>query len=92
MERVIGPVRGYYIATYACAVDDGGEQFVGYARVCRERPASFWDAPVIFDVIADQPNGSEDEAHRVGFALASERLAEVRALSMPRFAVLELDE
>jgi hypothetical protein len=44
MERIRGPVNGYYVASYACQVGDMGHEYVGYTKLCSARPASFWDA------------------------------------------------
>jgi hypothetical protein len=44
MERIRGPVNGYYVASYACRVGDLGDEFVGYTKLCSVRPRSFWDA------------------------------------------------
>ncbi len=43
-ERILGPIRGYYIASYACAMGELGQQFLGFAKLCVLRPADFWDA------------------------------------------------
>ena len=43
VERVSGPFRGHYIATYACPVGEGAE-FHGFAKVCRVAPPSYWEA------------------------------------------------
>ena len=41
MERIIGPIRGYYIASYA---SEAGEAWIAYSKICRSRPESYWDA------------------------------------------------
>ena len=44
VERVVGPVGGYYIASYACAMGELGRQFLGFARVCATKPQDYWKA------------------------------------------------
>ena len=44
VERVVGPIKGYYIASYACAMGEFGRQFLGFARVCIAKPADYWKA------------------------------------------------
>jgi hypothetical protein len=44
VERVIGPIGGYYIASYACAMGELGRQFLGFARVCSVKPPDYWKA------------------------------------------------
>src|SRR5947208_1930511 len=44
-QEVFGPtVNGYYVAAYACPVAASGREFVGYYKICRERPVTYWDA------------------------------------------------
>ena len=44
VERIVGPIKGYYIASYACEMGDLGDQFLGFAKVCVSPPADYWMA------------------------------------------------
>jgi hypothetical protein len=44
MERIRGPVQGYFLASYACRVGELGQEFVGYTKLCSKRPRNFWEA------------------------------------------------
>jgi hypothetical protein len=44
MERIRGPVQGYFLASYACRVGELGQEFVGYTKLCSRRPRNFWEA------------------------------------------------
>jgi len=44
IERIVGPIRGYYIASYACAMGHLGDRFLGFAKVCIARPDDYWMA------------------------------------------------
>jgi hypothetical protein len=44
MERISGPVDGYYVVSYACEVGEFGHEFVGYTKLCAQPPENFWDA------------------------------------------------
>ena len=68
MEKIWGPVNGFFIAAYSIPVA-GGERFCSYAKVCAQQPASYWDAPCIFKLF-----GGEDHDTEVA-ALAYARLA-----------------
>jgi hypothetical protein len=47
MERIEGPMdNGYYLAAYACPSGASGG-YVAYAKVCRARPASYWEADCV---------------------------------------------
>lgn len=39
MDRVTGPFKGHYVAS--SATDIGG-RYLGFAKVCCQRPSSFW--------------------------------------------------
>ena len=44
IERILGPISGYYIASYACEMGELGEQYLGFAKLCRVRPQDYWQA------------------------------------------------
>jgi hypothetical protein len=70
MERVAGPVAGYYIVTYACEQANAPGRYVGYARVCEAQHEDYWSAPIAFDVTTAHATANEDEAHSAAHALA----------------------
>ena len=39
MDRVTGPFEGHYVASSATAI---GGRYLGFAKVCCQRPSSFW--------------------------------------------------
>jgi hypothetical protein len=39
MDRVTGPFDGHYVASSASEI---GGRYLGFAKVCCQRPASFW--------------------------------------------------
>jgi hypothetical protein len=43
LERIEGPFKGYYVAAYAGPAGPRGG-YVSYAKVCRSRPVSYWEA------------------------------------------------
>jgi hypothetical protein len=72
MERVHGPVKGYYIATFACPMGDKGAEYIGYARACLTRPRSFWDSglPPVLELCADDVRVGRSEAHQIAYERA----------------------
>lgn len=68
MEKIWGPVRGFYIAAYSVPVANG-ERFCSYAKVCFARPESYWEAQSLFKLF-----GGEDHDTEIA-ALAYARLA-----------------
>ncbi len=47
MDRVTGPIDGYFVASSA---GEMGGRYLGFAKVCCTRPASFWLA-----TLCDEP-------------------------------------
>lgn len=42
MDRITGPFRGYYVASSASQIGGPAGRYLGFAKVCCQRPASFW--------------------------------------------------
>jgi hypothetical protein len=42
MDRVTGPFDGCYVASSASEMGPGSGRYLGFAKVCCSRPASFW--------------------------------------------------
>lgn len=63
MERISGPHHGFYIASYAAetgAAAAGG--WLGYAKVCRRRPESYWDANCVVKLCGAGLHESAEQA------------------------------
>lgn len=61
MERIWGPVNGFYLAAYAAPVGDG-DRFASYAKVCWTRPESYWGADCAFKIFGGENHRSIDAA------------------------------
>lgn len=68
MERITGPHHGFYIATYASENGASNEGYLGYAKICRRRPESYWDANCLVKLCGEgqhaDPQLALDEAHQ----------------------------
>jgi len=73
MGHVFGPFGQFYIATYACAL--GKRSFIGYAKVCGQRPRSYWDAEGLAKFAGETVWPSEGEAVREALGIARDQLA-----------------
>lgn len=62
IERVVGPIKGYYIASYACEMGEMGERFLGFSKVCKARPEDYWEAKACAKVSADELENSAERA------------------------------
>lgn len=61
MERIWGPVNGFYLAAYAAPAADG-QRFSSYAKVCWSRPGSYWDADCAFKIFGGENHRSLEGA------------------------------
>ena len=61
MERIWGPVNGFYFAAYAAPAGDGG-RWCSYAKVCWDRPESYWDADCAFKLFGGEHHRSAEAA------------------------------
>jgi hypothetical protein len=61
VERVWGPVNGFYLAAYAAPAGEG-DRYCSYAKVCWTRPDSYWDADCAFKLFGGEQHRSVDDA------------------------------
>ncbi|HVE52704.1 MAG TPA: hypothetical protein VNB23_04915 [Ramlibacter sp.] len=80
MERIWGPVNGFYLAAYAAQNADG-DDFCSYAKVCWTKPDSYWDADCAFKIFGGEHHRDLESALT---AVAAEARNEITCL--PRHA------
>lgn len=61
MERIWGPVNGFWLAAYAAPSGDG-QHYSSYAKVCWTRPSSYWDADCAFKIFGGEQHRSAEGA------------------------------
>jgi hypothetical protein len=62
MERITGPVNGFFIATYACDTGGSSPSYLGYSKICRGRPDSYWDAHCCAKISGSHSHSTPQEA------------------------------
>jgi hypothetical protein len=62
MERITGPHLGFYVASYACETGASGDRFLGYSKICRRRPESYWDASCLVKLCGERLHVDEKQA------------------------------
>lgn len=77
-ERVTGPVRGYYVAVYACEVGELGHEFLGYYKICGDEPGNYFEARCLLKGCCDGPSANAADALK-----AAEELAGMQVGNMP---------
>lgn len=66
LERISGPHRGYYLASYTLPHDGG---FIGYTKICQSRPRDIWGCKAIEKVGSLRP-APQEAALEISEALA----------------------
>jgi hypothetical protein len=74
MERITGPHLGFYVASYACETGGPGERYIGYAKLCRRRPESYWDASCLVKLCGERLHADAQAALDDVEALARHQL------------------
>jgi hypothetical protein len=62
MERISGPYNGFYIASYACRTIGTGESFLGYSKICRDKPDNYWEAHCFAKVAGEHVHRTAHDA------------------------------
>lgn len=89
VESIEGPFKGYYVAAYAQAIEDRPGAFVAYAKVCRSRPDSYWEAhDCLLKDSSGMPRPSPAEAVALAVDLARLQIRKLPAVDNlpPQFA------
>jgi hypothetical protein len=75
MERITGPLKGYYIAVYANRLVEAQGQYVGFVKLCRREPPSYWEADCLVKDCAEGTWPSIEEALQHAEDLARQEIA-----------------
>ncbi len=80
-ERVTGPIRGYFIAVYACEVGELGHEFLGYYKICSDEPASYFDVRCLLKGCCDAPSTDAAQALEAAEAMARMQIGNMPVLA-----------
>lgn len=53
MEKIVGPISGFYVVSYAWPSMDGA-RYTSYAKICRHKPADYWNARCLFKLFGGE--------------------------------------
>lgn len=74
IQSVIGPLRGVYVAIFACPVGELGDRYLGYFKLYRERPRCYCDAGHFGHGMLRAPAASADAALHTAALEARQRI------------------
>ena len=83
MERISGPYNGFYIVSYACKTLGSGESFLGYSKICRDKPDNYWEAHCFAKIAGEQLHSNAQDAVTEVERQAREQTGNFPRLSMP---------
>ena len=86
MERITGPHHGFYIAAYASEIGASSEGYLGYAKICRHRPESYWDANCLVKLCGEGLHGDPQHALEEAQQRAMDQLRTLLPLPEPAIA------
>ena len=86
MEKITGPINGFYVALHATESTDG-PRFTSYAKICRDRPANYWDARCLFKVFGGERHTTAAAALAMAKLLACEQIDHMPSLECPTFGL-----
>jgi len=69
IERITGPIRGYFVAFYADEFSQSGES-LAYYKICAGTPDSYWGAPCLLKDGIPRSCASDEEALRAAQEMA----------------------
>lgn len=70
-NRVTGPFKGYHVASVGCHVSEFGGGFLGYYKVVRGHPDSYWTADAVLEGHCSRTVSSGAGAMRMAESLAA---------------------
>ena len=73
MEQIVGPVNGFYVASYAWPSMDGA-RYTSYAKICRRKPADYWSAECLFKLFGGENHRSSSVALATAHLAAYEQV------------------
>ena len=86
MEKISGPINGFYVACYAWPSADE-TQYSSYAKICRSKPANYWDAQCIFKLFGGETHASAAAALAVATLLARDLIDDLPSLDCSTFGL-----
>ena len=86
MEQIVGPVGGFYVASYAWPSMDG-TRYTSYAKICRRKPADYWSAQCLFKLFGGEQHASVAAALGKANLAAYEQIDDLPSLECSTFGL-----
>jgi hypothetical protein len=86
MEKIVGPINGFYVATYAAPSFDA-KRYTSYAKICRHKPLSYWDARCLFKMFGGEHHATAAVALATATMVAREQIEDLPSLDCSTFGL-----
>lgn len=86
MEKIVGPINGFHIASYARPSADG-TRYASYAKVCCDRPGNYWDADCLFKLFGGENHPTAAAALAMANVVAREQIEDLPSLQCSTFGL-----
>lgn len=86
MEKIVGPIDGFYVASYAAPAADGSG-YTSYAKICGRPPADYWTAQCLFKLFGGEHHASAEAALAMVDLLARDQIADLPSLECSTFGL-----
>jgi hypothetical protein len=86
MEKIVGPLNGFYVAMYASPSMDQ-QRYTSYAKICRHKPVSYWDARCMFKMFGGEHHPTAAAALSMAAALAREQIQDLPSFDCSTFGL-----
>ena len=90
MEEIFGPVHGFFVASYAWRSAET-KRYTSYAKICRDRPANYWDARCVFKLFGGEDHATAAAALAAAQLAAREQIDDLPSLECSTFGLDMLD-
>lgn len=89
MEEIVGPINGFYVASYA-GPSFAAQSYTGYAKICRDKPVSYWEAQCVLKLFAGEHHATAAQALAAAHHAARDQIADLPSLECSTFG-LDID-
>lgn len=86
MEKIIGPISGFYATAYAGPVSDSS-LYASYVKICRAKPASYWDAQCLFKRFGGDNHPTVAAALAMAMLVARQQIEDLPSLECSSFGL-----
>lgn len=85
MEEIVGPINGFYVATYTAPT--ANQLHASYAKICRREPSSYWGAQCLVKLFAGEDHESPAAALAMAHQVARDQIDDLPSLDCSTFGL-----